>query len=113
VLTVSLLLQARSYRFAWEVLPPALAAGVAAVALEAAIGLRSIAAGGDPLGPVVVLVATCLGLAGLAATWPELRSTPRLPAATWLLVDVMLAPLALSQLGVFGAVTQLVRWLMH
>jgi hypothetical protein len=111
--TISLLLQARSYRFAWEVLPPALAAGIAVVGLEAAIGMRSIAAGGDPLGPVVVLVATCLGLAGLAATWPELRSTPRLPAVAWLLVDLALAPLALTELGVPGAVFQLVRGLTH
>jgi hypothetical protein len=113
VLTVSLLLQARSYRFASEVLPPALAAGVAAVALEAAIGLRSIAAGGDPLGPVILLVATGLGLAALAATWPELRSVPRLPALAWFLVDATLAPLALGELGAFGAVVQLVRRLLH
>jgi hypothetical protein len=113
VVTVSLLLQARSYRFAWEVLPPALVGSIAAVGLEAAIGVRSIAAGGDPLGPVVVLVATCLGLVGLAATWPELRSTPRLPAVAWLLVDVALAPLALAELGALGAVFQLVRGLTH
>jgi hypothetical protein len=113
VVVIALLLQAQTYRFAGEVLPPAMAAGIAAVALEAAIGMRSIAAGGDPLGPVALLVVTCFGLAGLAATWPGLRSMPRLPAAAWLLVDLALAPLALGELGVFGAVGQLIRSLLR
>jgi hypothetical protein len=113
VVVVSLLLQARSYRFAGEVVPPAVAAGVAAVAMESALALRSIAAGGDPLGAVALLVATSLALVGLAATWPWLRPAPGPAAVARLLVDATIAPLALAELGAFGAVAQVVRALVH
>jgi hypothetical protein len=109
IVAVSLLLQARPYRFAPEAMPPALAGGGALVALGIALSLRAIAAGGDPLVPVTLLVASCLLLAGLSAVWTELPSAPRLPVATWLLVDVALVPLALGELGVFREVASLVR----
>jgi hypothetical protein len=108
IVAVSLLLQARPYRFAPEAMPPALAGGAALVALAIALGVRAIAAGGDPLVPVTVLLAGCLLLAGLSAVWTELPSAPRLPVATWLLVDTALVPLALGELGVLRVVASMV-----
>jgi hypothetical protein len=113
VVAVSLLLQARTYRYAPDVLPPALAAGAGLVAMAGMLGLRSIIAGGDPVVPVAALVGLCVALVAVAAAWPELPAPPALPAETWLLVDLALAPLALAELGVFGGIVQAVRLLLH
>jgi type VII secretion integral membrane protein EccD len=109
VVAVALLLQARPYRFVPEILPLTLSAGVVMVAVATLLSLRVIAAGGQPLLAVAALVAMCVGLAALSAAWGRLPATPRLPPATWLLVDVALAPLALAELGVLAEVAQLVR----
>jgi hypothetical protein len=109
VVAVALLLQARPYRFAPEILPLTLSAGMVMVAVATLLSLRVIAAGGQPLLAVAALVAMGVGLAALSAAWGRLPATPRLPVATWLLVDLALAPLALAELGVLAEVAQLVR----
>jgi hypothetical protein len=113
VAAVALALRAGSYRYLADVLP--LAAGATAAFLAAgttvAIGLPH--AGDDPVGPVAVLAGTGLALAALSAVWPALPGWRWTTRPAWLVVDLLLAPLALQGLGVFDAVAQLVRHLLR
>jgi hypothetical protein len=109
VAALALLLRAGSYRFLADVLPPAAAAAVALLAVEAVAGLRLAA---DPALVVAALAGTALVLAGVSAVWTALPPLARPSRAGWVLVDLLLLPLVLASLGVFGAVAQLVRHLL-
>jgi hypothetical protein len=108
VAALSMLLRARSHRFMADVLPPAAGAAFALLALEVAVIVRLAA---DPALVVALLAGTGLALVATAAVWQALPSNVVPARAGWLLVDLLLLPLTLGALGVFGATARLVHHL--
>lgn len=110
---VSLLLRACSYRFHLEVLPLAAAAGLALVAALVALALRVGVPGAQPLLGVGLLLLVGLALLLASALGDALPALPDPPGAVWLVVDLSLAPLTLTALGVLSAVATLVGRLVR
>jgi hypothetical protein len=110
---LALVLRAGHCRFVADVLPVGLGASATLVAVELALVRPLLAGGGDAAGAVALLVGTGLLLACAAAAWVMLPAMPRPPRAAWLVVDLLLAPLALGALGAYGAIVQLVQHIGH
>ncbi len=109
----ALVLRARTYRFVPEALPPALAAGVGLVVLEALVAWRSLAPAGEGAVAVGLLAGTGLVLAGLSMLTLRLPTPDRGVRIAWLAVDMAIGPLALGTLGVFGLLAELAHHFIH
>jgi hypothetical protein len=100
---VALALQVPAQRFLLEALPLALAAGATLLAVELAAAARG------PIGAVALLAAGGAAAAGASLVRRPLATARRWTEPAWPLVDAAIAVLALAELGVFTALTRLVR----
>ena len=108
---IALGLRARTFRFLPEILPPAITAGVALLAIETALGTRLLH---DRAVSIVLLLGTGIAFMLLAAR-REIVRRPAGPAVGILtrLVDAALLPLALATMGVFGLIIHVAQGLGH
>jgi type VII secretion integral membrane protein EccD len=112
IAALALLLRSETYRYVPEALAPALAAYVVLLALELDV-LGGIAGPGGASVALVVLTMTGLALVTLSLARPSLTTPPWATRSVWLLVDVVMGPLALGALGVFDQLTRLVHHFLH
>jgi ESX secretion system protein EccD len=110
---LALVLRAGHCRFVADVLPLALGAAATLIAVELALVRPLLAGGGDSAGAMALLAGSGLLLACAAAMWVTLPAVPRPPRAAWLVVDLLLVPLALGALGAYAAIARLVQHLGH
>jgi hypothetical protein len=109
---VSLLLRAHSFRFVSEVAPLTVAAGVALLVLDAAVGTRLLDKPGASIGVLLLTAGALLALSSRRHVGPTVPFRIN-AAAVSRVVDAALLPIALASMGVFEQITRAAQSLGH